>query len=64
MFSSYSSYTFSLGENKTISSALLARAGRKKKKKACLVRPRMLDCFIGEDANALTANSSSNLSSE
>lgn len=34
MFSSYSSYTFSLGENKTISSALLARAGRKKKKKS------------------------------
>lgn len=31
MFSSYSSYTFSLGENKTISSALLARAGGKKK---------------------------------
>lgn len=62
MFSSYSSYTFSLGENKTISSALLARAGGKKK--ACLVRPRMLDCFIGEDANALTANFSSHLSSE
>lgn len=39
MFSSYSSYTFSLGENKTISSALLARAGGRKKKKKSLFGP-------------------------